>query len=176
MLKSVSLTPGVVPVWRGAATVGGVVRLAYTDKGLYALELPDDGQMAFPLVSDDDPLWLQELAEDLHDYFAGEVVCFSPPLDDRDYPPFYRRVLAATVEIPYGESRNYRWLAEQAESPKAVRAAGQAMANNRTPVVVPCHRVLRSDGTLGGFSGGLHWKKRLLSLEKVLGEDLVDAD
>ena len=172
MLKAVNLTPGLAPVWRGAETVSGVVRLAYTDKGLYALELPEEGQMAFPLVSDEDPLWLQELAADLHDYFAGEVVCFSSPVDDSDYPPFFKRVLAAAAEIPYGESRSYGWLAEQAQSPQAVRAAGQAMAKNRTPVVVPCHRVLRSDGMLGGFSGGLHWKKRLLSLEKVLGEDL----
>ncbi|MDW7685095.1 MAG: methylated-DNA--[protein]-cysteine S-methyltransferase [Bacillota bacterium] len=169
-------------LWRGVTVDAGrpgdkgIVGVAYTEAGLYALELPDKIESRLESVSEKDPAWLAGLAADLRDYFAGRPVCFTAPLDDRDYPPFFRRALAACARIPWGESRTYRWLAMEADSPQAVRAAGQAMASNRIPIVVPCHRVLRSDGGLGGFNGGLHWKRKLLRLEKVLGEDTCDAD
>jgi methylated-DNA-[protein]-cysteine S-methyltransferase len=159
-------------------TVAGVVRLAYSEKGLYELELPQrlgPEHEVLERVGVGDPAWVQQLALDLVAYFAGECVTFSAPLDDTGYPPFFRRVLAAAAGIPWGESRTYRWLALEADSPKAVRAAGGAMAANRTPVVIPCHRVLRSDGGLGGFSGGLDWKRTLLQLEKLSWEGCSDA-
>lgn len=156
------------PLWRCIKTAGGEVAVAYTAAGLYALELPQDGtfhQNDSVTISGDDPQWLIKLAADLKAYFDGKPVCFTCPIDESGYAPFFKRVLTVCAKIPFGEKRTYRWLAEQAGSPKAVRAAGQAMANNRTPVVVPCHRVLRSNGELGGFSGGLHWKEKLLQLE-----------
>jgi methylated-DNA-[protein]-cysteine S-methyltransferase len=67
--------------------------------------------------------------------------------------------------IPYGETRSYAWVAEQIGQPRAVRAVGQALGKNPLPIIIPCHRVITSNGKLGGFGGGLEMKKRLLSLE-----------
>jgi methylated-DNA-[protein]-cysteine S-methyltransferase len=157
-------------VWRSVGTSCGFVDVGYTAAGLYALSLPgDDAGERFCAVSAADPAWLQALAGDLRRYFAGEPVTFTCPVDDSGYPPFFTKVLQKCASIPYGERQSYRWLAEEAGSPKAVRAAGQAMAHNRTPVVIPCHRVLRNDGNLGGFSGGLGWKEKLLALESHPG-------
>ena len=157
--------------WRAVHTSVGEVAVAYTEKGLYALELPGYHPGNFDTVDCSDPAWVQALAEELAAYFLGECGQFSCPLDDADYPPFYQEVLRQTAKIPYGELRSYRWLAAEAKSPFAVRAAGQAMAHNRMPVVVPCHRVLRSDGTLGGFAYGLPWKEKLLTLENAAWEE-----
>ncbi len=76
---------------------------------------------------------------------------------------------ATLSRIPRGETRSYTWVAEQVGRPRAVRAVGQAVGANPIPLVLPCHRVLRSDGSLGGFGGGLELKKALLRLEKVSG-------
>ncbi|NLM53067.1 MAG: methylated-DNA--[protein]-cysteine S-methyltransferase [Firmicutes bacterium] len=149
----------------------GLVTLAYSQQGLYALDLPSKDPSHFRHVSQDDPPWVQLLAQQLQAYFRGEKVKFTCPIDFRDYPPFFRRVLQETQKIAYGAWRSYGWLAAAVQAPGAARAVGQAMARNRTPVVIPCHRVLRSDGTLGGFSGGLSWKERLLALEKAKGGD-----
>ncbi len=78
---------------------------------------------------------------------------------------FRRRIWEVTRTVPYGETRTYKWLAEQAGSPRAYRAAGSAMANNPFALVVPCHRIIASDGSLGGFGGGLDLKRTLLALE-----------
>lgn len=74
-------------------------------------------------------------------------------------------VLEAVMTIPFGETRSYQWVAEKVRRPKAVRAVGQALGKNPYPVLIPCHRVIRSDGKLGGFSGGVKKKKELLNLE-----------
>jgi methylated-DNA-[protein]-cysteine S-methyltransferase len=71
--------------------------------------------------------------------------------------------------IPYGETRSYMWLARQIGKPQAARAVGQALGRNPLPVIVPCHRVIASDGSPGGFTGGLHRKKMLLKLEGLAG-------
>ncbi len=168
--------PCTTPVWRKIRTEAGAVHVAYTESGLYELLLPGEERDDRVLVSKNDPKWVQQLAADLHGYFAGKAVRFACPVDFSGYPPFFSRVLAAAAAIPYGELRTYRWLAIRAASPKAVRAVGQAMASNRTPVVIPCHRVLRSDGGLGGFSGGLRWKVRLLALEGTEGGFILNAD
>lgn len=162
-----------VLVWRSVVTAAGEFCVAYTDEGLYALEFPGEGPSGHASVGESEPAWLVRLANDLVDYFAGRRVEFCCPLDSTGYPPFFKRVLTAAMKIPYGECSDYRRLAAEAGSPKAFRAAGQAMAHNRTPVVVPCHRVLRSDGGLGGFSGGLSWKRRLLSLEAAGGGQVL---
>ncbi|GAI87660.1 unnamed protein product, partial [marine sediment metagenome] len=69
--------------------------------------------------------------------------------------------------IPYGETRSYAWVAKQVGKPKAARAVGQAMGSNPLPIIIPCHRVITSNGKLGGFGGGLEMKRQLLSLEAV---------
>ncbi|MCZ6626311.1 MAG: MGMT family protein [Deltaproteobacteria bacterium] len=91
---------------------------------------------------------------------------FSTPCDLGGLPPFTRAVLRITAQIPYGEVRSYRWVAQRLGKPNATRAVGNALARNPIPIIIPCHRVVRSDGTLGGFALGRDWKKGLLDLEK----------
>jgi len=111
---------------------------------------------------------LTALAHDVRRYFAGEMVDFEPyRVDLSGQPRFYRRAMLAAREIPYGEVRSYAWLAARAGNPRGARAAGQAMAHNPIGLVIPCHRVVGSDGSLTGFGGGLPMKRRLLELEGV---------
>ncbi len=107
------------------------------------------------------------LASDLESYFRGEgrKTAFPYPLDMTGYTDFIRSVLELVRRIPPGETRTYREMARQAGVPGGARAAGRALAANRTPLLVPCHRVVRSDGGIGGFSSGLPWKRYLLALE-----------
>ena len=79
--------------------------------------------------------------------------------------PFQKRVWKAIASIPQGETRSYAWLAKKAGSPKAYRAAAQACGANPLPRIIPCHRVIASDGSIGGFSGGIALKRKLLRLE-----------
>jgi O-6-methylguanine DNA methyltransferase len=78
---------------------------------------------------------------------------------------FERKVWAALNEIPFGETRTYKWIAEKIGNPAAVRAVGRALSKNPIPIVIPCHRVIESDGSIGGYSSGVNIKKRLLELE-----------
>jgi methylated-DNA-[protein]-cysteine S-methyltransferase len=106
----------------------------------------------------------------LEEYFSGERETWQVELDLDDATDFFRRAWAACQSIPPGETRTYRWLAEQAGRPSAARGAGQAMARNRVPIVIPCHRVIGSDGGLHGFAGpGLPLKARLLEHEAAGG-------
>jgi methylated-DNA-[protein]-cysteine S-methyltransferase len=91
------------------------------------------------------------------------------PLDHRLTRGFTRRVLEATSRIGYGRTATYREVASHAGSARAVRAAGNALGSNTLPIVVPCHRVVRSGGGLGGYTGGVERKLYLLSLEGALG-------
>jgi AraC family transcriptional regulator of adaptative response/methylated-DNA-[protein]-cysteine methyltransferase len=97
---------------------------------------------------------------ELQRYFAGELEAFTVPLLT-DGTEFQERVWAALREIPYGETRSYEEIAQAIGNPKAVRAVGSANGANRIPIVIPCHRVVRADGTLGGYGGEL-WRKRFL--------------
>ncbi len=113
---------------------------------------------------------LDGLRKEMDRYFRGDSVDFSEPLDYEDAPPFFKAAWDACRSIPAGETRSYAWLAAKAGSPRAVRAAGQAMARNRLPILIPCHRVVGSDGDLCGFGGGrdaLALKQRLLNLDQL---------
>src|SRR5438445_7859487 len=110
---------------------------------------------------------------ELDEYFAGRRRSFDVDVDLRPLTPFQRRVLAATARVPYGELTTYRQVARRAGNEQASRAAGGAIGSNPIPIVVPCHRVVASDGSLGGYSGGLPAKRRLLALER--GEGQVPA-
>ena len=99
------------------------------------------------------------------EYLAGKRRSFDLPLAPPQATAFYRAVWRACGEIPYGETRSYQWIAQRIGRPKASRAVGTALAANPLPLIVPCHRVVRGDGSLGGFGGGLALKKRLLALE-----------
>ncbi|WKD57101.1 Methylated-DNA--protein-cysteine methyltransferase, constitutive [Corynebacterium capitovis DSM 44611] len=106
-----------------------------------------------------------EAARQLGEYFAGERRDFELPLDWRLSTGFRRTVQAALLDIPYGGTETYLQLATRIGRPGATRAVGTGCARNPLPVVVPCHRVTRSDGTLGGYAGGVDAKKYLLELE-----------
>ncbi len=112
---------------------------------------------------------LSELRKKLDDYFQGKPVAFDQPLDYADARPFSKAAWEACRSIPDGETRSYAWLAAQAGRPGAPRAAGQAMARNPLPILVPCHRVVASDGSLCGFGSGknaLALKQQLLDLDR----------
>lgn len=106
------------------------------------------------------------LREDLKSYFSGQPVNFLKyPVDWQDMTPFGQKVLELARSIPWGETRNYGWLSEQLNLNGGARAVGGALGRNPVPIVIPCHRVLRKDGQLGGFSAGIQWKRFLLDLE-----------
>jgi O-6-methylguanine DNA methyltransferase len=104
--------------------------------------------------------------EEVVEYLRGQRVFFSVPVDLSQTPPFQRRVLEAARQIPFGEARAYGWVAGRIGSPRAVRAVGTALGKNPVPLIVPCHRVWRSDGSLGGYLFGEALKRRLLDLER----------
>ena len=108
---------------------------------------------------------LQALSRDLANHWKGKRVDFSRySLKLASYPSFSRKVWSQTRLIPYGETRSYKWVA-QAISSKAFRAVGKALGNNPFPIIIPCHRVIKGDGELGGYSWGLGIKRRLLEIE-----------
>lgn len=106
------------------------------------------------------------LARELDQYFAGKRKRFDVAVDLSPLTTFQRRILAATAAVDFGDVSTYAKVAARAGSPKGSRAAGQALGSNPIPIVVPCHRVLASDGSLGGYSGGLDNKRRLLQFER----------
>ncbi len=103
-------------------------------------------------------------------YYDGSDAALPDKLDLSGATPFQRRVWEITRLIPYGETRSYRWVAEQIGKPEAARAVGQALARNPLPIIIPCHRVISRDGRLGGFSRGLEMKQKLLRLEQRIRE------
>jgi O-6-methylguanine DNA methyltransferase len=152
----------------------GSCRVASTAAGLAYVELPhSDGRGLDG--------WLRRCAPgaDVRDAFApnrpaisqlleyleGKRTAFDLALDLRG-TPFQKRVWAALLQIPYGETRSYQEIARAVGSPRAVRAVGAANGANPASLVVPCHRVIASDGTLGGYGGGLELKARLLAMER----------
>jgi methylated-DNA-[protein]-cysteine S-methyltransferase len=111
---------------------------------------------------------LDDARRALDRYFAGKRLDFDLAVDLGDLAPFHRRVLDATAKVPAGRVATYTQIAARAGSPKASRAAGNALHNNPVAIVVPCHRVLRTDGSLGGYGGGLPIKEWLLRHEGAL--------
>ena len=106
------------------------------------------------------------LTEKLQIYYLGKMTTFTDKLDFSNATLFQKLVWETTRLIPYGETRSYSWIARQIGKPQAARAVGQALGKNPFLIVVPCHRVIAADGTLGGFGGGLEMKEALLELEK----------
>lgn len=156
----------------------GPLLLARTRRGLVRVGLPN--QDADELLTDlaervsprvlEAPAELDEVRRELDRYFAGKLDHFDLPLDWQLSSGFRQRVLRAIDRIPYGQTRSYTEMARRAGNERAVRAAGSACGSNPIPLVVPCHRVLRTSGGLGGYGGGLPMKQALLELEGVLDE------
>lgn len=111
---------------------------------------------------------METLVTEMDGYFSGGLMRFTTPVFPLGGSPFTRRVWDALVEIPYGETRSYSQVAALVSSPRACRAVGSAVGRNEMPIIVPCHRVVRSDGTLGGYGPGIEFKRKLLELEKAL--------
>jgi methylated-DNA-[protein]-cysteine S-methyltransferase len=146
-----------------AATETGLVRVAYAREDHEAVLLRL-AEAISPRVLHA-PGRLDPAAREFEEYFAGRRRLFDLPLDLRLSHGFRRTVLSHLPQIGYGQTASYAAVAAAAGNPKAVRAAATACATNPLPVVVPCHRVVRSDGTVGGYVGGADAKKTLLTLE-----------
>ena len=145
----------------------------FTDHGLACLTFPAEGKGACEAWARirvpsarrvDAPQWFHALAAVLTAYFDGELRAFSTTVDLRG-TAFQCRVWEALRAIPYGETRSYGYIANAIGLPRAVRAVGAANGANPVPIIVPCHRVIGSNGTLTGYGGGLSLKERLLVLE-----------
>ncbi|HST70670.1 MAG TPA: methylated-DNA--[protein]-cysteine S-methyltransferase [Solirubrobacterales bacterium] len=156
----------------------GPLLLAKTRKGLVRVGLPnqDQDELLVDLAARVSPRVLEaapeldEVRRELDLYFEGKLDRFDLPLDWRLSGGFRQRVLKEINRIPYGQTRSYTEMARKAGNERAVRAAGTACGSNPIPLVVPCHRVLRTGGALGGYGGGLPMKQGLLELEGVLDE------
>jgi len=139
----------------------GQIRCLYMDLQRHR---PDDDELGEPDPRGRDAEPFRAAADQLDSYFAGELMTFDLPLAPLG-SEFQQRVWAALQEIPYGETESYGQLAERIGSPGAARAVGLANGKNPIGIVIPCHRVVGSDGSLTGYGGGLDRKRQLLDLE-----------
>ncbi|CAA9501814.1 MAG: Methylated-DNA--protein-cysteine methyltransferase [uncultured Solirubrobacteraceae bacterium] len=148
-----------------AATSKGLARLAYRDfnGGLDAVLEALATKLSPRIV--EAPARLDAVRRALDEYFAGRRRDFDLPVDLSLTAPFGRAVLEACARIPFGATSSYRAVAADAGRPSASRAAGNALGANPVPIIVPCHRVLRTGGGLGGYTGGVATKRHLLTLE-----------
>ena len=152
----------------------GWIGLIGAGKGLRRLSLKPTPQESLEGLgpdldqSDNDPSHFVEEQHRLERYFSGNTEALDEiELDFSGAPPFFSAAWKACRRIPAGETRSYAWLAAEAGNPLAVRAAGQAMARNRFALIIPCHRVIASDGDLRGYgAGGLKVKAELLNMEQ----------
>lgn len=155
-------------------TSWGWVAVMTSERGLLGISLPQvSEEKALTLLSiDPDNVLrasrcLQPIRTTIRSYFRGEPIKNEIELDFTDAPSFFRAAWIACKGIPFGETRSYGWIAAKAGNPCAVRAAGQAMARNPLPFIVPCHRVIRSNGFLGDYAGGSAMKAKLLQMEST---------
>ena len=163
--------PTPIKTMRLSTPVGELVLWA-DDDGLTHLVLPGAARPRQPADAEADDggqdvaihHHLLAAATQLDEYFAGERTSFDLALDPQG-TPFQRRVWFALADIPYGKTTSYAELARRVGSPKAFRAVGQANGKNPLAIILPCHRVINSDGSIGGYGGGLPMKRQLLALE-----------
>lgn len=148
--------------WKMKTKVGTVYLVA-SEKGLQALYLDQDPKLKNARSLKESKI-LAETVKELDEYFAGKRTKFEIPLDLQG-TPFQKKVWTALTKIPYGKTYSYKELAGKINNPKAMRAVGSANGKNPICIIVPCHRVIAADGSIGGYSGGLPVKKALLDLE-----------
>jgi methylated-DNA-[protein]-cysteine S-methyltransferase len=149
-----------------AVTNRGLVRLAFPEESLDTVLERLSLRLSPRIV--EAPAALDSVRHELDEYFDGRRHDFDLSLDWTLIGPFGRRVLHVTAEIPYGGVLSYGEVAAEAGSPRGSRATGNALGSNPIPIVIPCHRVLRTGGALGGYGGGLDRKRMLLELEGAL--------
>jgi methylated-DNA-[protein]-cysteine S-methyltransferase len=167
MIEPAQMTP-TRHVYKFVQSPVGRLTVAATDHGLAAILWEEDRPSRVPLTmgaeAPDHPV-LVEAERQLAEYFAGHRRQFEVPLDPSG-TPFQRRVWAALMAIPFGETRSYGEIAAAIGHPSAARAVGAASGRNPLSIVTPCHRVVGSTGALTGFAGGLAVKARLLAFEQ----------
>jgi methylated-DNA-[protein]-cysteine S-methyltransferase len=149
-----------------AVTERGLVRLAFPEEDLDAVLERLAARISPRIV--EAPAAPDAIRRELEEYFAGRRRRFELALDWTLVGPFGQRVLRAASAIPYGGVLSYTQVAAEAGSPRGSRAAGNALGSNPIPIIVPCHRVLRSGGALGGYAGGPERKRWLLELEGAM--------
>ncbi len=159
----------------------GQLRVAVTEAGVARIALPRSSGSGFAgwlrnMYGDAERVpWLpllDKVTQEVTEYFANKRRDFSLPLQPLG-TDFQRAVWSAIADIPYGETRTYSEIARTAGRASAVRAAGSATGANPIPILIPCHRVIAAHGKLGGFSGGLDAKRRLLALERAATAELI---
>ena len=146
-----------------AGSEKGLKMLALTPREWHEFVAKTERENSASLVHDGSKL--KNVQKKLKDYLDGRKVEFKEKFDWEGFTPFQKKVWTQMLKIPYGQTKSYKWLAEKINI-RSPRAVGQACGSNPLPIVVPCHRVMASDGSLGGFGGGLGLKAKLLSLEK----------
>ncbi|MFP6637297.1 MAG: methylated-DNA--[protein]-cysteine S-methyltransferase [Nitrospinaceae bacterium] len=153
----------------------GLTGLAATKRGLIRLENNVPSEKTFEKILSNDlgfqihknPDYFNVLIEQFQSYFTGDLKNFKFPLDLRLGTPFQQNVWKSLLTIPYGVTRSYKWMAKSINNPKSARAIGNANGQNPLSIIIPCHRVIRENGQLGGYTGGAQIKRYLLGLEKV---------
>ena len=148
-----------------AATDAGLVRVSFRQsEASFVAELRQ--RLDADVIRS--PARTAAIVDQLRAYFAGERRTFDVPVDLRDVTPFQRRVLLAAAKVPAGQVVSYGEIARRIGQPRGSRAVGQALGRNPIPIVIPCHRVVAAGGGLGGYTGGLVIKKKLLRIEGAL--------
>lgn len=150
----------------------GFLDIVQADEHISRISFCDDSEFFEPSLTPESDL-LRQVSAKLDAYFSGESVDFREiPVEMEGGTEFQNLVWDAIHQIPYGEVRSYKWIAEQIGRPKAVRAVGSATGSNPITIINPCHRVIGSNGNLGGYGGGLERKRKLLKLEGYAVEGL----
>jgi methylated-DNA-[protein]-cysteine S-methyltransferase len=153
----------------------GEILATRTDRGLNLVSFPKSTWEKFisALEKDENITLIEDnkkfsnLRNDLKAYFSGKQVQFKKEFDLKGGTDFQKKVWTTMQKIPFGQTRSYGWLAKQAGGKNKARAVGAACGANPLPILIPCHRVIREDGGLGGYGGGLSLKKKLLKIEGV---------
>jgi O-6-methylguanine DNA methyltransferase len=151
-------------------TNAGTFVAHYSERGLAALDFPSIKSRKLESgtpIAKTIRLWHELAKAAVKATLTGRTPAALPPLDVSEGTEFQQRVWEELLWIPCGETRSYGEIAQSIRKPKSVRAVGGACGANPIPVLIPCHRVLAADGKIGGFSGGLDWKRRLLAIERV---------
>jgi len=151
--------------------------IIYDDRGIRRILMPEENistivkkiRKIYDNVEEELSNQVSVLKKKLEEYFRGKKVDFSGTrIYFNGISAFTKSVLNGLNEIPYGELKTYKWLAEKLGNSGKARAVGRALHSNPFPVILPCHRIIKSGGELGGFSSGTKWKVRLLHIEKIL--------
>ncbi len=149
------------PLWMAAHTKG----LSYLVRDKTESSFLEEMQGRAGALPQYQPAKLSHWHALLNRYFSGEKVAFEGPIHFLEGTPFQKNIWRTLTEIPYAEVRSYRWIGDRLSLPGAGRAIGNACGKNPIPILLPCHRVIRQNGSLGGYTGGLHIKKKLLEIE-----------